>query len=233
MVRRRGLRGTARRRRVCCACPSEDNAPPPLVETAPWGYVRLARGLLGRRPREWARRLHATSWQSIYAYFMHEPAPRTPPAREGITAGVTRWVLRSPRLCSSPSGNTCARDARGPADPAIYASACRASLDALRERFRRLSRALGDGAEQRSSGSCASRTARIGYAGDGRGRSRGHRLRLRERALGAGLRARAVLAMIAELAQAYGVRELTAVLKTANALAAAFESIASSRRRRG
>jgi len=51
-----------------------DDAPPPLVETASWGYVRL------RLPqysdddlRDWARRLAATQWKDIYVYFMHEP----------------------------------------------------------------------------------------------------------------------------------------------------------------
>ena len=52
----------------------EDNAPPPLVETASWGYVRLRLeeysddGL-----KQWARTLEATSWREIYVYFMHEP----------------------------------------------------------------------------------------------------------------------------------------------------------------
>ena len=42
LVRRRRLR-RARRRAGAALCLSEreDNAPPPLVETAPWGYVRL------------------------------------------------------------------------------------------------------------------------------------------------------------------------------------------------
>ena len=52
----------------------EDNAPPPLVETASWGYVRLR---LEEYPdealRTWAERLMATGWREIYAYFMHEP----------------------------------------------------------------------------------------------------------------------------------------------------------------
>lgn len=57
-----------------CLSEREDGAPPPLVETAPWGYVRLrletyTDGDLG----QWARRLGATGWRETFAYFMHEP----------------------------------------------------------------------------------------------------------------------------------------------------------------
>jgi uncharacterized protein YecE (DUF72 family) len=57
-----------------CLSEREDDAPPPLVETAPWGYVRLRLedypdDELGR----WAQRLRATSWTDAYVYFMHEP----------------------------------------------------------------------------------------------------------------------------------------------------------------
>jgi len=57
-----------------CLSEREDNAPPPLVETAPWGYVRLrlehyTEDDLAR----WAERLGATGWREIYVYFMHEP----------------------------------------------------------------------------------------------------------------------------------------------------------------
>jgi uncharacterized protein YecE (DUF72 family) len=57
-----------------CLSEREDNAPPPLVETAPWGYVRLRLETysdedLGR----WAARLATTGWTEVYAYFMHEP----------------------------------------------------------------------------------------------------------------------------------------------------------------
>jgi uncharacterized protein YecE (DUF72 family) len=52
----------------------EDSMPPPLVETAPWGYVRLrleqySAGDLQR----WAQRLAATAWTEAFAFFMHEP----------------------------------------------------------------------------------------------------------------------------------------------------------------
>jgi len=57
-----------------CLSEREDNAPPPLVETAPWGYVRLR---LEEYPdaalESWVRTLEATSWREVYAYFMHEP----------------------------------------------------------------------------------------------------------------------------------------------------------------
>ena len=68
-----------------CLSEREDNAPPPLIETAPWGYVRLRLehysddDLAG-----WAARLAATGWRKVYAYFMHEP---TAP---GYAATLTR-----------------------------------------------------------------------------------------------------------------------------------------------
>jgi uncharacterized protein YecE (DUF72 family) len=56
----------------------EDNAPPPLVETASWGYVRLRlEAYLEADLREWARKLEATSWREIFVYFMHEPTAPT------------------------------------------------------------------------------------------------------------------------------------------------------------
>ena len=57
-----------------CLSEREDNAPPPLVETAPWGYVRLRLETYSDDDlRAWARRLEATSWQPVHIYFMHEP----------------------------------------------------------------------------------------------------------------------------------------------------------------
>jgi len=57
-----------------CLSEREDNAPPPLVETAPWGYVRLRlEEYTDAALRIWAERLEATGWRKIYAYFMHEP----------------------------------------------------------------------------------------------------------------------------------------------------------------
>jgi uncharacterized protein YecE (DUF72 family) len=57
-----------------CLSEREDNAPPPLVETAPWGYVRLRlEQYSDDELAAWAKRLAATSWQQIYVYFMHEP----------------------------------------------------------------------------------------------------------------------------------------------------------------
>jgi uncharacterized protein YecE (DUF72 family) len=52
----------------------EDNAPPPLVETAAWGYVRLRLETYSDDDlRQWASRLKATSWHEVFVYFMHEP----------------------------------------------------------------------------------------------------------------------------------------------------------------
>jgi uncharacterized protein YecE (DUF72 family) len=57
-----------------CFSEREDNAPPPLVETAPWGYVRLRLEHYSEDDlRAWAQRLEATSWRPIHVYFMHEP----------------------------------------------------------------------------------------------------------------------------------------------------------------
>jgi len=57
-----------------CLSEREDNAPPPLVETAPWGYVRLRLEIYSEEDlQRWAARLAATGWGETYAYFMHEP----------------------------------------------------------------------------------------------------------------------------------------------------------------
>jgi uncharacterized protein YecE (DUF72 family) len=57
-----------------CHSEREDNAPPPLVETAPFGYVRLRLETYSEADlRQWAERLAATGWREIFAYFMHEP----------------------------------------------------------------------------------------------------------------------------------------------------------------
>jgi uncharacterized protein YecE (DUF72 family) len=52
----------------------EDNAPPPLVETTSWGYLRLR--LEAYSPADlkaWAKRLRDTKWREAFVYFMHEP----------------------------------------------------------------------------------------------------------------------------------------------------------------
>ena len=57
-----------------CFSEREDNAPPPLVETAPWGYVRLRlETYTDDDLRRWAEKLAATSWRETSVYFMHEP----------------------------------------------------------------------------------------------------------------------------------------------------------------
>jgi uncharacterized protein YecE (DUF72 family) len=57
-----------------CFSERQDDAPPPLVETAPWGYVRLRLEQYSDDDLEaWADRLKATGWKDVYAYFMHEP----------------------------------------------------------------------------------------------------------------------------------------------------------------
>jgi uncharacterized protein YecE (DUF72 family) len=61
-----------------CLSEREDNAPPPLVETAPWGYLRLRLENYGDDDlAQWAERLAATGWHDRYVYFMHEPTAPT------------------------------------------------------------------------------------------------------------------------------------------------------------
>ncbi|HEU4664701.1 MAG TPA: DUF72 domain-containing protein [Dokdonella sp.] len=56
----------------------EDGTPPPLVETAPWGYVRLRlEGYSDDDLARWSQRLRATSWTDAHVYFMHEPTAPT------------------------------------------------------------------------------------------------------------------------------------------------------------
>lgn len=57
-----------------CLSEREDDAPPPLVETAPWGYVRLRLEIYSDDDlKRWAERLAVTGWREIHVYFMHEP----------------------------------------------------------------------------------------------------------------------------------------------------------------
>jgi uncharacterized protein YecE (DUF72 family) len=57
-----------------CLSEREDNAPPPLVETAPWGYVRLRlETYTDADLAQWAHRLGAAGWERVHVYFLHEP----------------------------------------------------------------------------------------------------------------------------------------------------------------
>ncbi|MFC5571264.1 DUF72 domain-containing protein [Lysobacter yangpyeongensis] len=57
-----------------CLSEREDDAPPPLVETTDWGYLRLRLEEYGEADfAQWAQRIAATGWGDVYAYFMHEP----------------------------------------------------------------------------------------------------------------------------------------------------------------
>ena len=56
-----------------CLSEREDNAAPPMVETAAWGYVRLRLETYSDGDlQQWAERLAATKWREMYVYFMHE-----------------------------------------------------------------------------------------------------------------------------------------------------------------
>ena len=57
-----------------CFSEREDGSPPALVETAPWGYVRLRLETYSDDDlKRWAERLHQTGWDDVFVYFMHEP----------------------------------------------------------------------------------------------------------------------------------------------------------------
>ena len=57
-----------------CLSEREDNAPPPMVRTAPWGYLRLRlEHYEDADLAHWAERLAASGWDEAYAFFMHEP----------------------------------------------------------------------------------------------------------------------------------------------------------------
>jgi len=57
-----------------CLSEREDNAPPPLVQTAPWGYLRLRLEQYSEDDlAQWARRIADAGWQEACVYFMHEP----------------------------------------------------------------------------------------------------------------------------------------------------------------
>jgi uncharacterized protein YecE (DUF72 family) len=57
-----------------CVSEREDGAQPPLVETAPWGYVRLRLEAYSDDDlQRWAGRLAAMAWTEVHVYFMHEP----------------------------------------------------------------------------------------------------------------------------------------------------------------
>lgn len=57
-----------------CFSERENALPPPLVDTAGWGYVRLRLEQYDEADlRTWAGRLERTAWREVFVYFMHEP----------------------------------------------------------------------------------------------------------------------------------------------------------------
>jgi uncharacterized protein YecE (DUF72 family) len=72
----------------------EDDAPPPLVETAPFGYLRLRLEQYAEADlAAWAERIAATGWQQAYAFFMHEPT--APAYARSLTRSLTRSMTAS------------------------------------------------------------------------------------------------------------------------------------------
>jgi len=57
-----------------CLSEREDASAPPLVETAPWGYLRLRLETYDEADlARWAQRIADTGWREAHVYFMHEP----------------------------------------------------------------------------------------------------------------------------------------------------------------
>ncbi len=57
-----------------CLSEREDHAPPPLIETANWGYLRLRLEAYDEAGfARWVEQIAAAGWREVYAYFMHEP----------------------------------------------------------------------------------------------------------------------------------------------------------------
>ena len=90
-----------------CLSEREDQTPPPLVETAPWGYVRLRLETYSDADlAQWAERLAATRWEATYAYFMHEPtAPAYAQALLKASQEATRVPPGQAGSISSPLGH--------------------------------------------------------------------------------------------------------------------------------
>jgi uncharacterized protein YecE (DUF72 family) len=77
-----------------CLSEREDDKPPPLVETAPWGYLRLRLEDYGAADfAQWAERIQATAWTDVHAYFMHEP---TAPAYAQALLDATSMQAATP-----------------------------------------------------------------------------------------------------------------------------------------
>jgi uncharacterized protein YecE (DUF72 family) len=77
-----------------CLSEREDDRPPPLVETAPWGYLRLRLEDYGEADfAQWAERIQATAWTDVHAYFMHEP---TAPAYAQALLDATSMQAATP-----------------------------------------------------------------------------------------------------------------------------------------
>jgi len=56
-----------------CADTDDTDEDEPIVETGPWGYLRLRRPGYEKADLErWAERLQATSWDRAFVFFKHE-----------------------------------------------------------------------------------------------------------------------------------------------------------------
>ena len=56
-----------------CLADTDDGDPPPLVNTAPWGYLRLRRaGYTEAELEGWVARIGAQGWKEAFVFFKHE-----------------------------------------------------------------------------------------------------------------------------------------------------------------
>lgn len=69
-----------------CIAETDDLEDPPLVETAPWGYLRLRKAdYTEDQLVEWLEKMKAHDWSEAYVFFKHEG--------EGIGAGLAARLL--------------------------------------------------------------------------------------------------------------------------------------------
>jgi uncharacterized protein YecE (DUF72 family) len=66
-------------RRVALVVSDQKLARPPVVKTAPFGYVRFRQdGYSDEELTAWAAKLKQTDWDEVYVFFKHEDAGAAP-----------------------------------------------------------------------------------------------------------------------------------------------------------
>jgi uncharacterized protein YecE (DUF72 family) len=78
-----------------CLADTDEAAPPPLVATADFGYLRLRRATYTDAELDaWAARIAAMPWRQAFVFFKHEDAGTGPAL---ATALAARWPGERPR----------------------------------------------------------------------------------------------------------------------------------------